>query len=352
MSLDQVKQDLSYLELQGKLDPRLQLVLTGCSRKVLETIDELRWFDVDLIVAMPLKNKCDLDLVFKNLAEIDLANFKTGLIFGLDSICDIKWLGELYKKIYELNQKFVFIKPFFTSAPPPDVTLRVFVNEHSYILGKKLADLGMLGLNRPLLNFAVVREEIRLVIKALNCKCIFWLDSDNVPPKDVILRLYKHMQIADLACGWYFDRHYPFEKPSHEVLTQPAPETDEERQYYEHANEFMNKYYQTCMASYAAADGSGLQYELVEKALPVAPSYLKRVKESIDIAYTGFGCVLVKKEVNDRSSFFNVREVGATEDYNFCREARKASFRLTVDPTVFCEHVCAVMAHTPWRIEK
>jgi hypothetical protein len=84
----------------------------------------------------------------------------------------------------------------------------------------------------------------------------------------------------------------------------------------------------------------GVHVRFETKMHHIAPSTVKRLTEPVEILFTGFGCVLMKKEVNDNSSFITLEPDSAnSEDSVFCQNARRHGYNLLVDPTVFCEHI-------------
>jgi len=70
------------------------------------------------------------------------------------------------------------------------------------------------------------------------------------------------------------------------------------------------------------------------------PSANTHGREPFGVAYTGYGCVMVRKEVNDKISHL-VLHGGYmySEGWTVCIGARKAGFKVMVDPTCYCGHL-------------
>lgn len=81
------------------------------------------------------------------------------------------------------------------------------------------------------------------------------------------------------------------------------------------------------------------EFEIQRDNYVIPPFKLKNETRPIEAMMAGFGCILVKKEVNDNCSLI-AQSVDwfVSEDFTFCRDARKKGYRLFVDPTCHCDH--------------
>lgn len=303
------------------------------------TVWELEDYKPDIILVIPISPRSSFETLLGNLADIDIPT-RTGLIIALDQkdTLDANWLNSLENGLKKYVDRFEYVKLVFTTLRPLE---RVVQPEVLELVDKKIKELhaiaaskGIRNPYRTILPFFVIREEIRLIVKYLNCKYVLWLDADTQVPKDVINRLLRHVEKdADLATGWYLDRHHPIDLTSCGTEKQLEPLTDEERQYYDKVNEYFSE------VRALSNECLGIKQD-TKNTLTfyfIYPERLKNEKEPIDIMDCGFGCVLVKKEVNDSCSFFS-SDWQVTEDVGFCLNAKKKGYRLILDPTCYCVH--------------
>lgn len=333
--------DFAAVQLFNALNPAFSFMFFGFENTVTTTAEILAQYDIDLVIAIPIKNKQNLETVFKNLANIDLQGLKAGIIFGLDKFNDPEWYyANLKQEIAKISSRFVFVEPFKTTLVIP----KGYDTGLYKLLVDEITKMGMRNFQGLGIVFNVIREEIRMVIKALNCKYVLWLDADELVPQEVISRLMRHTDKADLVAGWAIDRHYPFEKTTFETLTKHEPQTKKESEYYEMVNKFLNDMGQTMTqyANFALMQMGQMSRQFIRSSYNVIlPSKVRVEKEPIAVNMTGFGCVLVNKLVNDRASFLTISDdsIAMSEDAYFCKCARDLGYKLVVDPTCFCEHV-------------
>jgi hypothetical protein len=289
-----------------------------------------------------MKSGMPIDSTLQTLSTLEFP-LKTGVIISLavEFTIDQTWLRSLLDRLKQIAHRFEYIEPFFTTHEPVEnyltperlYALQMFNAPTAY----KLQQLGLKDVDMIGIHFNIIREETRILLKHLNCKYVSWLDADMGPPPDMPSKLIKAVENgADLAAGWCFDRHYPFERVNIELSTQPMAKTQEEIEYYDMANNFMKRMCEIVIDHLGKATGI-YNWQVGKSHLPT-PSKLQREKEMIEIRQVGFGCVVMKKEVSDRASFFDFSGVGGSEDYDFCNNARKAGYKLFVDPTCYCEH--------------
>ena len=135
-----------------------------------------------------------------------------------------------------------------------------------------------------------------------------------------------------MATGWYLNRHVSFEYPSFDSAVQCEPENEEERRYYERVFAF----FQDIAFSGILPPGS----KIPGCGFSIAPQRIRSSKEPLEMACAGYGCIMLKKEVNDRFSHLSIHDGYIwTEDLTVCIGARKAGHKLMVDPTCYCEHL-------------
>jgi hypothetical protein len=293
LQLDEDLQRLVYDKYTIGYNDSLSDILKS---RIESTIEKLSGYDVDLIICIPLKTGAPLGPVLDNLASLELPT-KTGVIVALDELSTIptEWLDQLKARLEQLK-RYVFTTPFYTTNIPLELLpnqewVNFLKGRHKLVLNY-LEKHGMRNPPTPLHSFFIFREDTRILCKHLNFKYLLWLDADVKPPRDALKRLMNLIETkADLACGWYMDRH--------------------------------------------RVNGDADLYLLEE---PNSPKHmvLRRTKTPIAIKMTGFGCVLMKKELNDKISFFRP-ELG-TEDFKYCLNCHDMGYRLFVDPTCFCEH--------------
>lgn len=137
----------------------------------------------------------------------------------------------------------------------------------------------------------------------LGFEYLFFLDDDVIPPPDTLPRLIQHNR--DIVCGMYFRR----QEPLYPVMMKEI-------------------------------EGKGTQW-----IAEFAPNSL------VEADLVGCGCMLIKRKVLeimdppwfvwkcDPFRFPNVPQFErCSEDYDFCRKARKLGFKLYVDTSIKCLH--------------
>jgi len=151
------------------------------------------------------------------------------------------------------------------------------------------------------------REKLCEMALNMGAKYMFWLDTDVLPPVDVIDRLLRDSMKhnAPIVSGLYARRHHPC------------------------FNEMM----------LYGKDAQGN-----EGFIPIAEGQYE--KDSVIFAdAVGFGCVLLKTEIlkHVEKPWFRWTEhktmSGLSEDFYFCKKAREAGFRVVVDTSVVCRHM-------------
>lgn len=152
----------------------------------------------------------------------------------------------------------------------------------------------------------VYESRNKLVKYALSIKAdyIFWLDSDVIPPKDVIDRMLVHMENGhEIVSGLYFRRSFPYTP----VIYKSYKDGPERIEWEEYSHE----------------------------DFPKEPLF--------KIAGCGFGCVMMKTEIlfdlalNYRDFFTPIKASG--EDISFCYRANELGHEIYCDQTIECKHV-------------
>lgn len=135
---------------------------------------------------------------------------------------------------------------------------------------------------------------------------LLFLDSDMVPPSDVLVRLVSHD--VDMVSGTIFKRIAPF---------QPC--------FYSHVG-------------------------VTKDWKPQLASPLEFSKDKLfEVEGFGMACVLIKREAFEkieRPWFFPAPNIG--EDLTFCMKAKKAGVKMYVDPRVDCGHVGNIIVTRPY----
>ena len=135
---------------------------------------------------------------------------------------------------------------------------------------------------------------------------LFFQDSDVVVTPEDLLKLYNHQK--DIVSGIYFGKAMPYNP----IIYKAIPQT----------------------SGYAFVQN-------VEKGL-------------IEIDGCGFGCCLVKKEVfkEIRTPYFEFNTIGncSTEDFDFCRKAKRLGFKIWADWDIQLKHIGDYgFSITDWR---
>lgn len=146
------------------------------------------------------------------------------------------------------------------------------------------------------------RNQLLKEALALNPTHLLWMDSDMVVPSDVVSRLLKHKK--DIVSGLYFAR-----RPPHLAVCRRLEEW---------------------------VPDSG------EPFLCSDPP-----KELSEMAFVGFGCVLISAEVFRRCeqtagrplTFFSHVNDPEGEDVYFCRLVRGLGEKIFLDPSCKCGHI-------------
>lgn len=130
---------------------------------------------------------------------------------------------------------------------------------------------------------------------------LLFLDSDMVPPPDVLRRLLAHGSEPDVISACYWTRH-----PPHVPAFGALPGTP------------------------IVAIGGPLR----------------------EVAWTGFGCVLVRRRVFEALPFpwFEHTTPGIGEDTLFCEKARALGFRVYVDPALDVGHMHVQEINASWAV--
>lgn len=152
------------------------------------------------------------------------------------------------------------------------------------------------------------REKIIEFAKNNDCKYILFLDSDMVPPSDIITKMYnilENNENIDLISGMAFKRTPPF---------QPC--------WYTSLEYDINTFQPKLSSPYKWNKGAGL----------------------MEIAGVGLACSMIKVNLFDKMNkpyFFPLPNLG--EDLTFCLKAKKeAKATLVVDLTIDVGH-CSVL---------
>jgi len=147
------------------------------------------------------------------------------------------------------------------------------------------------------------REKLAEIALSLNAKYIFWVDTDVIPPTDVIQRLMRHK--ISFVSGLYARRYHPC---WNEMLVKAKNEKGEDG------------YISIPEGGYEK--GSLVQCDAV-----------------------GFGCVLMETDMlkDMEKPWFKWSEHSAirgnSEDFYFCRRAKQAGYKIWVDTSVVCRHM-------------
>jgi hypothetical protein len=128
---------------------------------------------------------------------------------------------------------------------------------------------------------------------------MLWIDDDNIPPEDGLIRLLEDKK--DVVSGLYFKRRAPFEPL---IMMQREQGIGSERR---------------------------------------SDIFREGKKELLKIHSTGFGFILIKREVMEkmreaRMPHFSMK-VGLGEDIWFCVQARGAGYDIWLDPSVEVGHL-------------
>lgn len=138
-----------------------------------------------------------------------------------------------------------------------------------------------------------------------------------------------------LATGWCLDRNLPFENACCDTISQSEPLNEGERQYYEQSYKLLLKIRSVSIWGFKPA-GIGIPWI----GYLISPQRIRTAEEPFGVAYTGYGCVMVRKEVNDKISHLVLHDgYMYSEGWTVCIGARKAGFKVMVDPTCYCEHL-------------
>ena len=152
----------------------------------------------------------------------------------------------------------------------------------------------------------VYESRNKLAKYALTIKAdyILWLDSDIIPPQDLIDRMLVHMENGlEIVSGLYFRRQYPFTP----VLFKSYEEQERVIKWDE----------------YTKAD------------FPKEPVF--------EIAGCGFGCVMMNTELlfdlalHFQDFFTPLKASG--EDISFCYRAGELGHKIYCDQTIECTHI-------------
>jgi len=323
-------------------------IFCGYEQVVSKATAKLSKYDADLIIVIPLKTGTALETTLANLAGIDLPLI-TGVILALDEvrhlIFNAEWFDNLKSAIHKIASRYEFIEIVHTTTRPFSKRSMLNGDDIAYFdmrmrQNKALHEAGFKNINVLNVVYQCVREEIRLILKGLNCNYVAWFDADQQVPKDAFQRLLQVIEgetKADLASGWAHDRHYPIAKPTFSALEQYAPCDEVEAKFYQDIQEALKKF-GPIFRRHRLAGSDIVNDEITSQ--PIAPSTIKRLTKPVEISSTGFGCVLMKKAVNDNSTFISVLPGDTnSEDNLFCQKAREYGYKLFVEPTVFCEHL-------------
>lgn len=308
---------------------------------IIDAIERLSRYEVDLIITIPIKNKQNADTVLKNLANIDLHSFKAAVILGLDKYCDPVWLSDFSMKLKQASSRFVFAEPVHTTLIDWS---RYYPDRFYESLANDLEAAGLKDCRSLKSVHYVLREELRLIIKALNCEYVLWLDADELAPQDVISRLIRYTDGAGLVAGWAIDRHYPIEKATFDPLKWYKLDTKEESDCHEMINKLQDKWAEIIAENKTKRNFANGRFERVTFMRPqlstISPKKIRSETSPIEIEMTGFGCV-VKKSVNDSVTFLAELSDSllSSEDSYFCMRARELGYKPVVDPTCYCEHI-------------
>jgi hypothetical protein len=311
----------------------------GFESVVEKTIDRLRKNDCDILICIPLKQNCELESVFSNLKKIDLP-LKTGILLGCENDNDVPWSRDLNYQISQIASRYQFIEPVtVTRARNVEEipNMRFWIRLFQSIQRKA-------GIMNPSKVFyiKVVREELRLVAKMLQCKYIFWFDADVVLPSKIIPQMLRYVGMADIVAPWAINRHFTH-NPTESFTSKPYKlKTDRDRAFYSAYDRITQQMLEELRKTRIA--NSDLLAQMVDMikgpssgGYAIPPWYLEAETDPIELLWTGFSCVLCTKRVNDKASF--ITRFATTEDYDFCFHAKERGFKIIVDPTCKVGHI-------------
>lgn len=143
---------------------------------------------------------------------------------------------------------------------------------------------------------------------------LFFVDSDTCPPPDALARLLAHHK--PVVGGWYRTK-----KPPHRATVYRYVDFHDGAHYYDSLEPPEDEQAEPC------AMGCGRKHA--------------RKLEPVDAL--GFGCILIRRDVFDKTQFapgrwFSVHE-GGTEDMFFARALAKVNIPLCVDWGLHCRHI-------------
>lgn len=145
----------------------------------------------------------------------------------------------------------------------------------------------------------------------LGFQYVFFLDDDTIPPPDAILKLMAHKK--PIVSGLYYRRNIPIQP----VMLRELP------------------------------DGNKQWVTEIDPGVSVDQPLM-------EVDYVGAGCLLINRDVllslppmSNRCHWFDwtidrtdlPENERMSEDFNFCRNARKNGFPIFVDTSVHCRHV-------------
>jgi len=151
------------------------------------------------------------------------------------------------------------------------------------------------------------REKIVKFARDNNCKYTVMLDSDMVPPSDMLIKMVNTLDDGklDLVTGMAFKRTAPFQPC---FYTKCDYDLDAQKPYLESPVEFPDK-------GFIPLAGVGLACCMMRTEI--------------------FDCIDQKKK--DKSYFFPLPNLG--EDLTFCLIARKCGIKMAVDLSIDVGHV-------------